>query len=412
MENRYKLQYDIKLKNIINITFKQGDIDTSILDLTLLDNGQPVDVTGEIIEFRFLKPDNKIVFQDASAGVNILDSINGNIECILKAQTLAAVGDVTCEIHRVKDGKTLTTQSFKFTVEQSISGDGILSENYISTIDGMLIAMQQAEAIRVTNELDRIALYNEVNTKLTNGELKGEKGYKGDTGEQGVQGIQGETGAVPNIQIGTVTTLSAGSNATVIRQVGSTDENPIFNFGIPKGLDGLGAGDMVKVDYDSNNDGKVNSADLADIAIIANDSSKLGSQVPAYYAKQADLSAHLFGLISEIIVTTRDLSLSGSQIISGFTKIPKYLDIHATVPSTLKFSVGVVANNSQRCIVRTNDNLMTQIDRGIAMGETAANLTLGAVTVNADNTVTINWTLAGTGGIGTAQIRIIAHYHD
>ena len=43
-------------------------------------------------------------------------------------------------------------------------------------------------------------------------------------------------GVTPNITIGTVTTLEAGQQATVVNS--GTKENPIFNFGIPKGENG------------------------------------------------------------------------------------------------------------------------------------------------------------------------------
>lgn len=90
--------------------------------------------------------------------------------------------------------------------------------------------------------------------------IQGEKGDKGDTGErgpQGEQGIQGEQGPqgeqgiqgpqgepgndgqdgiTPNIQIGDVTTLEPDEQATVTRT--GTDEEPLLNFGIPKGQKG------------------------------------------------------------------------------------------------------------------------------------------------------------------------------
>ena len=56
----------------------------------------------------------------------------------------------------------------------------------------------------------------------------------------GEQGEDGEPGITPNIQVGTTTTLPAGSNATVTQR--GTTENPIFDFGIPKGKDGSGGG--------------------------------------------------------------------------------------------------------------------------------------------------------------------------
>ena len=51
---------------------------------------------------------------------------------------------------------------------------------------------------------------------------------------------RGADGVVPDIQIGTVTTLPAGSDATA--SMGGTAENPLLNLGIPKGADGQGGG--------------------------------------------------------------------------------------------------------------------------------------------------------------------------
>lgn len=80
------------------------------------------------------------------------------------------------------------------------------------------------------------------------------KGPQGDTGPQGPQGNKGDTGATgaqgpagadgqpgadgvtPNIQIGTVETLTAGSDATA--SITGTAENPLLNLGIPKGAGG------------------------------------------------------------------------------------------------------------------------------------------------------------------------------
>lgn len=66
----------------------------------------------------------------------------------------------------------------------------------------------------------------------------GENGnwYLGDT-DTG-KPSRGENGAVPDIQIGTVTTLPAGSNANA--SMGGTAENPLLNLGIPRGADGQG----------------------------------------------------------------------------------------------------------------------------------------------------------------------------
>ena len=64
----------------------------------------------------------------------------------------------------------------------------------------------------------------------------GEQGPQGEPGIDGVDGANGIDGQSATITIGTVTTLDAGSNATVENVGTSTDA--IFNFGIPKGENG------------------------------------------------------------------------------------------------------------------------------------------------------------------------------
>lgn len=73
----------------------------------------------------------------------------------------------------------------------------------------------------------------------------GENGnwYLGDT-DTG-KPSRGTDGTVPNIQIGMVTTLPAGSDATAT--MGGTAENPMLDLGIPKGADGQ-KGDTGSVD--------------------------------------------------------------------------------------------------------------------------------------------------------------------
>ena len=66
--------------------------------------------------------------------------------------------------------------------------------------------------------------------KLNNGELRGSQGIQGEQGQKGVDGI------TPSISIGNVRTLEPTQQATVTKR--GTDANPIFDFGIPKGVKG------------------------------------------------------------------------------------------------------------------------------------------------------------------------------
>lgn len=68
---------------------------------------------------------------------------------------------------------------------------------------------------------------------------QGEKGEKGDPGATGAQGPKGDTGpagAAATIQVGTVTTGAAGSNASVTNA--GTSSAAKFNFVIPRGATG------------------------------------------------------------------------------------------------------------------------------------------------------------------------------
>ncbi|MGB3042437.1 MAG: hypothetical protein WBB98_04555 [Xanthobacteraceae bacterium] len=67
------------------------------------------------------------------------------------------------------------------------------------------------------------------------------------------KGDIGATGDAATISVGTVTTLSYGAPATVTN-VGDA-HSAVFDFGIPAGQDGTGAGDMLKSAYDPNNVG-------------------------------------------------------------------------------------------------------------------------------------------------------------
>lgn len=160
--------------------------------------------------------------------------------------------------------------------------------------------------------------------------LVGKKGDKGDAGEQGIQGIQGEqgeqgiqgpkgdTGAIPNITVGTVTTLQPGNPATVIRQPDSPDTDPVFNFGIPRGQDGSGAGDMIKADYDTNNDGKVDSAEFADYAHYADEAENANTANYAVIAGSANTS-NLADNLKGLTATIADLNIIPGHLSSQIT---------------------------------------------------------------------------------------------
>lgn len=94
--------------------------------------------------------------------------------------------------------------------------------------------------------------------------LVGPQGLTGDTGPQGVQGPQGLTGANGRGIDSVVRTAGTGAPGTTDTYTITYSDATTSTFQVYNGADGNGAGDMLATTYDTNADGKVNSADSAD----------------------------------------------------------------------------------------------------------------------------------------------------
>ena len=219
--------------------------------------------------------------------VSVIDN-----KCHIPAEILADTGQVVLGVYAYQiNGEELELRyspfptsfvvlsgSYDPTAEESQEITPTQYEQYMQALQNGLKQVQASisELNKATDSAND--LVDEINQKLENGEFigpqgpqgiqgpigpvgpqgpqgpqgeKGDKGDKGDVGpqgEQGEQGIQGEQGPqgemgpqgpigkTPNIQIGTVETLEPTEEATVTRT--GTDEEPLLNFGIPKGEKG------------------------------------------------------------------------------------------------------------------------------------------------------------------------------
>lgn len=149
--------------------------------------------------------------------------------------------------------------------------------------------------------------------------IQGEKGEPGEQGPQGIEGPQGNTGPQgpagnpgksATIQIGSVTTLAAGSQATVTN-VG-TENEAIFNFGIPKGEPGSGGGTTDYVDL--SNKPKINNVELNGNKTL----DELGIQPKGTY---------LTSIPSEYITESELLDLIQQGTLNkNYNKLPSDLD--------------------------------------------------------------------------------------
>lgn len=103
------------------------------------------------------------------------------------------------------------------------------SESYVSKLNRKIDS--------VIKESNKLVFLSE-GAKISEVDLSGiTSDAPGTPGPVGPQGPAGENGITPNIQIGNVMTVPSNQQAVVIRR--GTDENPIFDFSIPRGEDGL-----------------------------------------------------------------------------------------------------------------------------------------------------------------------------
>lgn len=126
-----------------------------------------------------------------------------------------------------------------------------------------------------------------------------------------------------------------------------------------------------------------------------------------------EITNHKGEVISQIIAVNRDATLVGSQIVSGFVGKPKQIDIMCIVTGTKKASWGTVTPNAQRVVGIAGDGNTLHIGNAsiLIANDAVGNHTFGTITINEDNTITVNWAKNGTGGTGTSVVVFTAYYH-
>jgi len=178
----YKISLDIH-DHGSNVSLKAKKGDTGrILYITLMDGRNPYVITNECYAvFAAKKADGNILYNKCSI-------IGNTIAYAFTPQTCSAVGKAECEIKLYgAEEKLITSARFTLLVEDTVynEGDEVESEKEVSA----LTALVSEATTLITN----------VETKLANGELKGDKGDKGErgvTGPQGERGPQGISGVI------------------------------------------------------------------------------------------------------------------------------------------------------------------------------------------------------------------------
>ena len=92
--------------------------------------------------------------------------------------------------------------------------------------------------------------------------VQGDIGLTGIQGIQGIQGVKGDTGDQGVLGKGIDTVISSKvGDTTTVTVTGTFDNSPEI-FLVADGVDGAGAGDMLKATYDTSNNGVVDNAEL------------------------------------------------------------------------------------------------------------------------------------------------------
>ncbi len=240
-----------------------------------------------------------------------------------------------------------------------------------------------------------------------------------------VDSLQGQIDSISaadsNAQIGIYSLTADGTNDYTATYEGLTYFNGLkVSLSIPHGqentgaatlnLNSIGAKNIKYYDAEGNKQPLVNN-ELIGRVLLEYDGTDF-VVLSAKLALQQELDAHKVEKASQIITTARDISITGNQVVTGFTRKIKRIDILAFITGVNSASWGYcLADNSQTCMpFFTSSNYNSVGSKAIAVGGSTSSYATGAITINADKTITILWEKYGT-PTGTANIRIIAHYH-
>ena len=181
----------------------------------------------------------------------------------------------------------------------------------------------------------------------------------------GAKGEKGDTGATPNIQIGTVQTLDPGQQATA--SMTGTPENPLLNLGIPKGAKG------------DPGEGGGGTVDPEQIKQVVNDyleenpvSGMTAEQEQQLNQNTTDVS----NLKSDIVV--KGLSLIEKQLILNLLKNAAYVSDNMNGNITALENMFNKTRKLYEMTARTFDGTGSSVDTGIPLFSSDISFTITA----------------------------------
>lgn len=102
------------------ITAKEEDLNSRYLDVYLMDDGIPINLTGHEVRIYGRKPDGTEFFNDGE----ITDAVNGRCQFPITSQALAVAGNLKVELSIWQNNeRILTTQTFDISIVPKIRND-------------------------------------------------------------------------------------------------------------------------------------------------------------------------------------------------------------------------------------------------------------------------------------------------
>ncbi|WP_029437263.1 BppU family phage baseplate upper protein [Bacillus thuringiensis] len=165
-----KTQY-AQLNSIV--TGRVGDKASNIVDVYVIDNGAPYNLTGNKVFFECLKPDNSLV-QD-SEGIKVIDATKGHFEYTFPVETFGYAGKAKRAFFSIEKDQIIraTTQDFVLNVlaNAEVGSTGV-SESYISKIDKLFEDVKENidEKLKIEANLDELVpKYPKIDNRITKG---------------------------------------------------------------------------------------------------------------------------------------------------------------------------------------------------------------------------------------------------
>lgn len=170
------------------------------------------------------------------------------------------------------------------------------------------------------------------------GNIKGPKGDKGDTGDPGVN-WRGAWDVATEYAERDGVYYNGSSFVALQASTGQAPPDPATGGDsywlvvARRGIDGEGAGDMLKADYDYDNDGKVNAADMADVATYATsagratvadsadaaDWNNLTSRPESFMPESHGLAVHTGATLAELNALITDANVPSDALATTST---------------------------------------------------------------------------------------------